>query len=140
MKNDNLLTEGNVFHVLLAFSVPFLVANVIQALYGAVDLMVIGWYCTPASVAAVSTGTQVTQIITSMVSGLTLGGTILVGKYTGMKDEERTCRTIGTTLSVFAVVALVLTVGMLIFRDAILAALKTPATSCLLYTSDAADE
>ena len=32
MKNDNLLTEGNVFHVLLAFSVPFLVANVIQAL------------------------------------------------------------------------------------------------------------
>ena len=129
MKNDNLLTEGNVFHVLLAFSVPFLVANVIQALYGAVDLMVIGWYCTPASVAAVSTGTQVTQIITSMVSGLTLGGTILVGKYTGMKDEERTCRTIGTTLSVFAIVALVLTVGMLIFRDAILAALKTPAAS-----------
>mgnify|MGYP000043080075 FL=1 len=38
MKNHNLLTEGNVFHVLLAFSVPFLIANVIQALYGAVDL------------------------------------------------------------------------------------------------------
>ena len=90
MKNHNLLTEGNVFHVLLAFSVPFLIANIIQALYGAVDLMVIGWYCTPESVAAVSTGTQVTQIITSMVSGLTLGGTILVGKYTGMKDDERT--------------------------------------------------
>ena len=89
MKNDNLLTEGNVFHVLLAFSVPFLIANIIQALYGAVDLMVIGWYCTPESVAAVSTGTQVTQIITSMVSGLTLGGTILVGKYTGMQAEGR---------------------------------------------------
>ena len=129
MKNHNLLTEGNVFHVLLAFSVPFLIANIIQALYGAVDLMVIGWYCTPESVAAVSTGTQVTQIITSMVSGLTLGGTILVGKYTGMKDDERTCRTIGTTLSVFAVVALALTVGMLIFRDAILSALRTPAAS-----------
>ena len=129
MKNHNLLTEGNVFHVLLAFSVPFLIANVIQALYGAVDLMVIGWYCTPESVAAVSTGTQVTQIITSMVSGLTLGGTILVGKYTGMKDDERTCRTIGTTLSVFAIVALVLTIGMLIFRDTILTALRTPAAS-----------
>ena len=46
MKNHNLLTEGNVFHILLAFSVPFLIANIIQALYGAVDLMVIGWYCT----------------------------------------------------------------------------------------------
>ena len=42
MKQDHLLTEGNVFHALLAFSVPFLIANLIQALYGAVDLMVVG--------------------------------------------------------------------------------------------------
>ena len=129
MKNENLLTEGNVFRVLLSFSVPFLIANVIQALYGAVDLMVIGWYCPPESVAAVSTGTQVTQIITSMVSGLTLGGTILVGKYTGMRDEKRTERTIGTTLSVFAIVALVLTLVMLLLRVPVLEALKTPDTS-----------
>lgn len=47
MKQDHLLTEGNVFHALLDFSVPFLIANLIQALYGAVDLMVVGWYCSP---------------------------------------------------------------------------------------------
>ena len=41
MKQDHLLTEDNVFHALLAFSVPFLIANLIQALYGAVDLMVV---------------------------------------------------------------------------------------------------
>ena len=78
---------------------------------------------------AVATETQVTQISTGIVSGLTLGGTILVGKYTGMKDDERTCRTIGTTLSVFAIVALALTIGMLIFRDTILTVLRTPAAS-----------
>lgn len=129
MKNDNMLTEGNVFQVLLKFSVPFLIANIIQALYGAVDLMVIGWYCSPESVAAVSTGTQVTQIITSMVSGLTLGGTILVGKCIGSRDEERAGKTIGTTLSVFAVIALVLTAVMLMMADNILALLKTPVES-----------
>lgn len=129
MKNENLLTEGNVFRVLFKFSVPFLIANVIQALYGAVDLMVIGWYCPPESVAAVSTGTQVTQIITSMVSGLTLGGTILVGKYTGMQKEEETKRAIGTTLTLFAIVAVGLTFVMLACSDSILAALKTPAES-----------
>ena len=129
MKQDHLLTEGNVFHALLAFSVPFLIANLIQALYGAVDLMVVGWYCSPESVAAVSTGTQVTQIITNLVSGLTMGGTILVGKYTGMRDEEQTRRTIGTTLSVFAAVAVALTFVMLIFTDPILALLQTPAES-----------
>lgn len=129
MNDKNLLTEGNVFRVLVNFSVPFLVANVIQALYGAVDLMVVGWYCTPESVAAVSTGTQVTQIITSMVSGLTLGGTILVGKYVGMKDEKAVVKTIGTTLTLFAIVAVCLTGGMLALRDTILTALKTPEPS-----------
>lgn len=128
-ENENLLTEGNVFRVLLTFSVPFLIANIIQALYGAVDLMVIGWYCPPESVAAVSTGTQVTQIITSMVSGLTLGGTILVGKYTGMRREEETKRAIGTTLTLFAAVAVLLTFLMLALTDPILAALKTPEES-----------
>lgn len=132
MKNDNMLTEGNVFQVLLRFSVPFLIANIIQALYGAVDLMVIGWYCSPESVAAVSTGTQVTQIITSMVSGLTLGGTILVGKCIGSGDEERARKTIGTTLSVFAVIAVVLTVVMLLSADTVLALLKTPQGSVAL--------
>ena len=60
MKDENLLTEGGVLGVLLRFSVPFLIANIIQALYGAVDLMVIGRYCSSESVAAVSTGTRVT--------------------------------------------------------------------------------
>lgn len=129
MEKEHLLTEGNVFRVLLSFSVPFLIANVIQALYGAVDLMVIGRYCAPESVAAVSTGTQVTQIITSMVSGLTLGGTILVGKYTGMRKEEETRRAIGTTLTLFALISLLLTVLMLLCADPILAALQTPAES-----------
>lgn len=129
MKQENLLTEGNIFRALLTFSIPFLIASLIQALYGAVDLMVVGWYCSPESVAAVSTGTQVTQIITNLVSGLTMGGTILVGKYTGMQDEEQTRRTIGTTLSVFAIVAIVLTGVMLYFTDPILALLKTPAES-----------
>lgn len=128
-KEENLLTEGGVLHVLLRFSVPFLIANIIQALYGAVDLMVIGRYCAPESVAAVSTGTQVTQIITSIISGLTLGSTILVGKYTGMQDEDQTRKTIGTTLTVFAGVAAILTVLVLWLAGPVLEVLKTPEAS-----------
>lgn len=123
------LTEGNVLQTLLSFSVPFIIANVIQALYGAVDLMVIGRYCSPESVAAVSTGTQVTQIVTSMVTGLTLGGTIMVGKYTGMKAEEKVRKTIGTVLTVFAIVALLLTGIMILLAGPVLELLKTPAES-----------
>ena len=126
MTEKNLLTEGRVLPVLMRFTVPFLIANIIQALYGAVDLAVIGWFCDPASVAAVSTGTQVTQIVTSLITGLTLGGTILVGKYTGMRDEKQTCKSIGTTLTVFAAFSVVLMILVIGLASPILTALQTP--------------
>ena len=111
----NALTKGSVVKALVTFTLPFLLANVLQSLYGAVDLFVVGQYCDAQSVAAVSTGTQVTQIVTSLVTGLTLGGTILIGKYTGMERWDKVKTAIGTTLSIFALVALALTALMLLF-------------------------
>lgn len=128
MKKNN-LTEGGVLKTLLLFAVPFLIANILQSLYGAVDLFVVGKYCDARSVAAVSTGTQVTQIVTSLVTGLTLGSTILIGDYMGAKQYKEVQKTIGTTLTVFAIVALILTVVMLAFEAPLLKLLKTPAES-----------
>ena len=55
MKELN-LTQGSVPKVLLQFAVPFLIANVLQALYGGADLFVVGQYDDSASVAAVASG------------------------------------------------------------------------------------
>ncbi len=126
-KND--LTEGNILKTLLLFAVPFLIANILQSLYGAVDLFVVGKYCDAESVAAISTGTQVTQIITSLITGLTLGSTILIGQYMGRKEHEHVKQIIGTTLTVFAVTAVILTVLMLVFERQLLTLLDTPAES-----------
>ncbi len=63
MKELN-LTQGSVPKVLLQFAVPFLIANVLQALYGGADLFVVGQYDDSASVAAVAIGSQVMQTIT----------------------------------------------------------------------------
>lgn len=125
----NNLTEGGILRTLFLFAFPFLMANILQSLYGAVDLFVVGQYCNPESVAAVSTGTQVTQIITSLVTGLTLGSTILVGKYTGMGDMERVRQAIATTLTIFSAVAVLLTVLMLVFERPLLMLLNTPQES-----------
>lgn len=125
-RTENNLTEGNVWTTMVRFTAPFLLANLIQALYGAVDLAVIGRFCSPESVAAVSTGTQVTQIITSLITGLTMGATVLTGKYTGMKEEKAVKETIGTTFAVFTVVAGILTVLMLSFVEPVLKTLQTP--------------
>ncbi len=123
------LTEGSVVKNLLLFAVPFLIANILQSLYGAVDLFVVGRYCTAASVAAVSTGTQVTQIVTSLMTGLTLGGTILIGRQMGCRDYEQVKKTIGTTLTVFLAVSLILAALMIGFLRPLLLILKTPEES-----------
>lgn len=128
MKENN-LTEGNPLKTLLLFAVPFLIANILQSLYGAVDLFVVGQYCGAESVAAVSTGTQVTQIVTSLITGLTLGSTILIGDGMGSRQYDLVKRTIGTTLTVFAAAALLLTALMLGFERPLLTLLNTPAES-----------
>lgn len=132
MSDKNNLTQGSIIKTLIRFSLPLLFANIIQALYGAVDLMVIGRYCTAESVAAVSTGTQVTQIITSIITGMTLGGTILVGKYIGMERPEDAKKSIGTTLSIFAIFSLILTLIMMISSGTILNLLHTPSEAYAL--------
>lgn len=128
MKENN-LTQGTILKSLLCFAIPFFIANILQSLYGAVDLFVIGRYCAAEAVAAVSTGTQVTQIVTSLITGLTLGGTILIGQYTGSGDTRKVKQIIGTTLTVFAAVAILLTVLMLVFEDRLLTLLHTPEES-----------
>ncbi len=129
MKQDHDLTEGSLVRTVILFAIPFLLANLIQALYGAVDLMVIGWYCDKEAVAAVSTGTQVTQIITSIISGLTMSGTVLVGNYVGQKRPEDVKETISTSLCMFAVTGVVLSVLLLCFVTPVLGLLQTPQES-----------
>lgn len=129
MKNKRDLTEGSLTGTVIMFSLPFLLANVIQALYGAVDLMVVGRYCSSDAVAAVSTGTQVTQIVTSLISGLTLGGTVTVGKYMGMRRPDDVRKTISTSLCLFGITGVLLTALLLVFLSPVLTLLHTPPES-----------
>ncbi len=135
MGQSNDLTKGNLVQTIIWFSIPFLLANLIQAFYGAADLMVVGRYCGAEAVAAVSTGTQVTQIVTSIITGLTLGSTVLVGNYAGQKRTEQVKETIGTSLCLFGIVGLALSALMWLLAPQILMALKTPEEAFLLALS-----
>ena len=120
------LTEGSITKTLLVFAVPYLFANLIQAMYGAVDMIVVGWFANAAGISAVSVGSQVMQILTSMVAGLTMGSTILIAQYSGARREQETQRTIGTTLTLFALLAAVFTVLLFILAPNVLQWLQTP--------------
>ena len=68
---------------------PFLLANVLQALYGGADLFVVGQYDDAASVAAVAIGSQVMQTVTGVILGLTTGTTVLIANDCYRHGSER---------------------------------------------------
>ena len=74
------LTEGPVLSGLLTFCGPVLLALILQALYGAVDLWAVGRFGTTADISAVSTGSQTMQMVIGGITGLSMGVTVLLGR------------------------------------------------------------
>ena len=94
------LTSGNMLTTLISFSLPFLAANLLQALYGAVDLWVVGKFSGgKAGVAAVANGGEVMHLVMSFIMGLTTGATVLIGQFYGASDRRNTRKSVGMTLS-----------------------------------------
>ena len=107
-------TEGRILPRLLRFALPVLAALFLQAMYGAVDLMVVGQFGAPTDVSAVSTGSQIMQTVTSLITGLAMGITILVGQKIGEKRPEQAGDVIGSGICLFGFLAAVLTVLMIL--------------------------
>ncbi len=120
------LTQGSVPKVLLQFAVPFLLANLLQALYGGVDLFIVGLYDDAASVAGVAIGSQVMQTVIGIVLGLTAGATILIAMGVGARDYRRVASTIGTSICFFGVIGILLTLLMAFCYENIAVAMHTP--------------
>jgi putative MATE family efflux protein len=131
----NNLIEGNIRSSLIKFAIPFLLANLLQALYGGADLIIAGKFADSASVSAVATGSQVMQTITGIITGLTTGGTVLIAQYIGAKKKKDIGEGIGTMISMFIIIAVVLTLIMLIFTNKITLIMQTPIEA-LEYTKE----
>lgn len=120
------LTEGKVFPVLLQFALPFLAANLLQSLYGGVDVLIVGRFGSAESVSAVSTGSQIMMFVTNIMIGLATGGTVLIGQFIGAKKEEEAADTIGAMLSLFAGIAVVLSAAMAFLSPQLAAWMHAP--------------
>ena len=103
-------TQGSILKKLFWFMVPILGALILQAAYGAVDLLVVGRFGSTSGLSAVSTGSQVLNLVTFVVTQLAMGVTVLMARYLGEKKPER----IGPALGGAAVVFAILSVGLCI--------------------------
>lgn len=126
MKKTQSLTEGEILSTLMRFAVPIFLSLLLQALYGGVDLLVVGQFATTADVSGVSTGSTLLNTLTMVITGLSMGITILVGEKIGAKNPEEAGRAVGSGLCLFAVISVLLTLCIGIGAPAIATALQAP--------------
>lgn len=121
------LTTGSVLKTVLYFSMPYILSYFLQTLYGMADLFIIGQYNGVESTTAVSIGSQVMHMLTVMIVGLAMGATVMIGQAVGAAKQEQSSHAIGNTVTLFMVLSIFLTVGLLLIVEPIVNIMSTPA-------------
>ena len=119
-------TQGNILSKLIPFMMPILGALVLQAAYGAVDLLVVGRFGTTEGLSAVSTGSQVLNLVTFVITQFSMGITVLIARYIGEKKQDRIGAVIGGTSIAFALISAVLFIVMITLANPIAVIMQAP--------------
>ena len=125
MKHDN-FTEGAILPKLMKFMLPVLLAMFLQAMYGAVDLLVVGQFASTSDVSAVSTGSQVVLTLTNLIGSFSMGITVAVAQRIGQKRSKEASQTIGTGLIIFAITGAVFTLISIVGAGGLAAVMQAP--------------
>lgn len=127
--NQKGLTQGDVKSTLLRFTLPFLAASLLQFLYGAADLIIVGRFADTAGVSAVSTGSQIMMAVTGLIMGLASGGTVIIGQYWGARRREDVSATIGTMFTFFTILAVAMTALVTLCTNLFVDLMRVPAAA-----------
>ena len=123
-------TTGKIFSPLIRFALPVLLALFLQAMYGAIDLLIVGQFGGDQAdvfVSAVSTGSQIMMTLTFVINGLAMGLTVYVGEKIGAGKRTEAGEIIGSGISMFAILSLILTVIMVCASSALAKLMHAPA-------------
>ena len=136
MKSDKAdFTQGSILKKLVAFMMPVLGALILQAAYGAVDLLVVGRFGSTSGLSAVSTGSQVLNLVTFVVVQFAMGITVLIARYLGEKKPEKIGAVIGGGAIVFTIISVVLFIVMVCFAHPISIFMQAPEEAVDLTAS-----
>ena len=125
-------TQGSILKKLALFMLPILGSLILQAAYGAVDLLVVGRFGSTAGLSAVSTGSQVLNLVTFVVTQLAMGVTVLIARYLGEKKQEQIGAVLGGAAVVFALLSAGMFVLLVCFARPISTLMQAPAEALRL--------
>ena len=120
------LTTCNITGGLIRFSLPFLASSVLQTLYSTVDTIIVGQFVGSAGLAAVNNVSYICNAASNIGMGASAGSAVLIAQYCGAKNEEGIHRTVGTALSISAIMAVLISVVVCLFINPLLNVVNMP--------------
>lgn len=121
------MCSGPILPKLLKLSLPLMLSSVLQLLFNAADIIVVGNFAeNQNSLAAVGSTSSLVNLVTNLFLGLSTGANVMTSRYMGAKDNERVNKTVHTSIFLSIVSGLILTVIGVIFADKMLSMMQTP--------------
>lgn len=120
------MCEGAILPKMLRFALPLMCSSILQLLFNAADVVVVGRFCGDNSMAAVGSTTPIINLMTNLFMGLSIGANVLVAKYYGAKEEKKVHEAVHTAVALSILSGFILTVVGVIFTKQILIWMNTP--------------
>lgn len=128
------MCNGPILSRMLRFSIPLMCSSVLQLLFNAADIVVVGRWAGDNSLAAVGSNTALIGLLTNLFVGLAVGANTLAAKYYGAHDQEELRKTVHTSMLLSLISGLILTVVGVVGARTILIWMQTPANVLDLAT------
>ena len=129
MKMGNDLTRGPVARTLLRFTAPYLIGNLLNTLYGIVDMFIVGRFASSVALSSVSIGALIMMMINFLLMGLATGGTVLVGNLVGAKKDREVKEAVSTMFCLLPLAAIIIMALLMVLRVPLLNLINTPEES-----------
>jgi len=132
-KNTSIdMTTGAILPKLLAMALPLMASSVLQLLFNAADVVVVGNYASEHSLAAVGSTTALVSLTINIFMGLSVGSNAVVSFFLGAKDDANVGRAVHASILLSLVSGLLLTIVGLVFVEDFLRVMQTPVEAFAL--------
>lgn len=120
------MLQGSLYSGIIQYTIPIILSSVLQLLFNAADLVVVGQFCGSISVGAVSATSAITNLIINLFVGLSVGAGVCVAHGLGGRKEEEVHRTVHTAIPVALISGIFLTAVGIAFAKPLLQMMSTP--------------
>ena len=125
-KQNQIMTQGPLFWNIIRYTIPIILTSILQLLFNAADLVIVGRFCGSVSVAAVGATGSITNLMVNFFIGLSAGAGVTVAHAIGGREEETVHRTVHTAMSAALVSGAILTVVGVCLSETFLRMMSTP--------------